>query len=111
MNLLDERIDQYQSVGWTFGRSMMHHYPTVFHLGRRLNILWGYAVKKNTAAIPFVGSHLNQTRHVCAFFNNDEEEYRDLLPFIELMRRDPSATASGYNLSSLELERYVCQGP
>jgi hypothetical protein len=39
-------------------------------------------MKKNTAPIPFAGSQLDQTRHVCAFFNNDEEEYRVLLPFI-----------------------------
>jgi hypothetical protein len=40
-------------------------------------------MKKNTAPIPFAGSQLDQTRHVCAFFNNDEEEYRVLLPFIK----------------------------
>ena len=40
-------------------------------------------MKKSTAAIPFAGSQLDQTRHVCAFFNNDEEEYRVLLPFIK----------------------------
>jgi len=28
-------------------------------------------------------SQLGQTRHVCAFFNSDEEEYRVLLPFIK----------------------------
>ena len=39
-------------------------------------------MKKVTAPIPFAGSLLDQTRHVCAFFNNDEEEYRVLLPFI-----------------------------
>jgi hypothetical protein len=39
-------------------------------------------MKKTTAAIPFAGSHLDQTRHVCAFFHNAEEEYRVLLPFI-----------------------------
>lgn len=39
-------------------------------------------MKKATAAIPFAGSMLDQTRHVCAFFNNDDEEYRVLLPFI-----------------------------
>ncbi len=39
-------------------------------------------MKKTTAPIPFAGSQLDQTRHVCAFFNNDEEEYRVLLPFI-----------------------------
>jgi len=39
-------------------------------------------MKKTTAPIPFAGSHLDQTRHVCAFFNNDDEEYRVVLPFI-----------------------------
>ena len=33
--------------------------------------------------IPFAGSHLADTRHVCAFFNSEEEEYRVLLPFIK----------------------------
>jgi hypothetical protein len=36
-----------------------------------------------TAPIPFAGSQLDETRHVCAFFNSDEEEYRVLLPFIK----------------------------
>jgi hypothetical protein len=40
-------------------------------------------MKKITAPIPFAGSHLDQTRHVCAFFHNAEEEYRVLLPFIK----------------------------
>lgn len=40
-------------------------------------------MKKTTAPIPFAGSQLDETRHVCAFFNNDEEEYRVLLPFIK----------------------------
>jgi hypothetical protein len=40
-------------------------------------------MKKTTAAIPFAGSALDQTRHVCAFFNNADEEYRALLPFIK----------------------------
>jgi hypothetical protein len=38
---------------------------------------------KNTAPISFAGSQLAETRHVCAFFNSDEEEYRVLLPFIK----------------------------
>ncbi len=38
---------------------------------------------KKTAAIPFAGSQLDQMRHICAFFNNDDEEYRVLLPFIK----------------------------
>jgi hypothetical protein len=38
---------------------------------------------KTTDPISFAGSQLAETRHVCAFFNNEEEEYRVLLPFIK----------------------------
>ncbi len=38
---------------------------------------------KTSAPIRFAGSELNHVRHVCAFFNDDEEEYRVLLPFIK----------------------------
>ena len=38
---------------------------------------------KILAPISLAGSQLCQTRHVCAFFNSDEEEYRVLLPFIK----------------------------
>ena len=38
---------------------------------------------KTTAPIPFAGSQLGEVRHVCAFFNSVEEEYRVLLPFIK----------------------------
>lgn len=37
---------------------------------------------KETAPIPFAGSQLDESRHVCAFFNDDDEAYRVLLPFI-----------------------------
>ena len=40
-------------------------------------------MKNSTAPISLAGSQLGETRHVCAFFNNDEEEYRVLLPFIK----------------------------
>jgi hypothetical protein len=40
-------------------------------------------MNKITAPIPFAGSQLDETRHVCAFFNSDEEEYRVLLPFMK----------------------------
>jgi hypothetical protein len=40
-------------------------------------------MKRATAPIPFAGSLLDETRHVCAFFNGDDEEYRTLLPFIK----------------------------
>jgi hypothetical protein len=33
--------------------------------------------------IPFAGSELGKARHVCAFFNSDDEKYRVLLPFIK----------------------------
>ena len=32
--------------------------------------------------ISLAGAHLDDTRHVCAFFRSDDEEYRALLPFI-----------------------------
>ena len=38
---------------------------------------------KTAAPISFAGSQLAETRHACAFFNSDEEEYRVLLPFIK----------------------------
>ena len=38
-------------------------------------------MKKNTTPISLAGSQLGEVRHVCAFFNSAEEEYRVLLPF------------------------------
>jgi DcmR-like sensory protein len=40
-------------------------------------------MKKSAVPIPFAGSLLGEARHVCAFFNSDDEEYRVLLPFIK----------------------------
>jgi hypothetical protein len=40
-------------------------------------------MRKQTAGMSLAGSALRDTRHVCAFFNSDEDEYRVLLPFIE----------------------------
>src|SRR5258708_6027313 len=40
-------------------------------------------MRKFSAPISLAGSQLSQPRHVCAFFNSDEEEYRVLLPFIK----------------------------
>jgi len=40
-------------------------------------------MKKAPAPIPFAGSKLESIRHVCAFFNSRDEEYRVLLPFIK----------------------------
>jgi hypothetical protein len=38
---------------------------------------------RKAAPIPFAGSQLSETRHVCAFFHSDDEEYSVLLPFIK----------------------------
>jgi hypothetical protein len=40
-------------------------------------------MKTLTAPIPFAGAELRESRHVCAFFNSDEEKYRVLVPFIK----------------------------
>ncbi|MGB9431471.1 MAG: MEDS domain-containing protein [Candidatus Acidiferrum sp.] len=40
-------------------------------------------MKDTAAPIHFAGSQLDEVRHVCAFFNSDDEEYRVLLPFIK----------------------------
>lgn len=40
-------------------------------------------MKTSAAPISLAGSQLGEIRHICAFFNNDEEEYRVLLPFIK----------------------------
>jgi len=40
-------------------------------------------MKMDSTPIPLAGSQLGETRHVCAFFNSDDEEYRVLLPFIK----------------------------
>lgn len=40
-------------------------------------------MKKSATPIPFAGSELVDARHVCAFFNSANEEYRVLLPFIK----------------------------
>jgi hypothetical protein len=43
-----------------------------------------YPTPMTAAATPMslAGSVVRDTRHICAFFNDDEEEYRTLLPFI-----------------------------
>ena len=40
-------------------------------------------MKKTAPPIRFAGAQLDNARHVCAFFNSDDEEYRVLLPFIK----------------------------
>jgi len=40
-------------------------------------------MKKSVEPISLAGSQLGAVRHVCAFFNSDDEQYRVLLPFIK----------------------------
>src|SRR5713101_4758664 len=40
-------------------------------------------MKKTVAPLSLAGSQLDEVRHVCAFFNSDDEKYRVLLPFIK----------------------------
>jgi hypothetical protein len=40
-------------------------------------------MKTAAAPIRFAGSQLGESRHVCGFFHNADEEYRVLLPFIK----------------------------
>jgi hypothetical protein len=40
-------------------------------------------VQVSAAPIAFAGSQLSEARHVCAFFNSEDEKYRVLLPFIK----------------------------
>jgi hypothetical protein len=40
-------------------------------------------MKETVAPISPAGSQLGDVRHVCAFFNSDDEKYRVLLPFIK----------------------------
>jgi hypothetical protein len=42
-----------------------------------------YNMNRPTGPISLAGSQLGEARHVCAFFNTDDEEYRVLLPFIK----------------------------
>jgi hypothetical protein len=43
----------------------------------------GGAPNESDQPIPFAGSVLRAQRHVCAFFNSADEEYRVMLPFIK----------------------------
>jgi hypothetical protein len=40
-------------------------------------------MKKAVPPISLAGSMLHETRHICAFFTSEEEEYRVMLPFIK----------------------------
>lgn len=55
--------------------------PRLENKARFAEELWEeYTMKR---AISFAGCQLGEVRHVCGFFNSDDEEYRVLLPFIK----------------------------
>jgi hypothetical protein len=61
-------------------------------------------MKKMAAPIPFDGSQLDQTRHISAFFNSADEEYRVLLPGGCFGRSDlRNARKVGFSASSVEV--------
>lgn len=76
MDAIRQTYRAYQSIDWTWP-------PRRWHPRDNAGAPCGDDMKRATIPIPFAGAHLSEIRHVCAFFNNDEEEYRVLLPFIE----------------------------
>jgi hypothetical protein len=40
-------------------------------------------MKRTSSPIHFAGTELRDSRHICAFFNDEEEEYATLIPFIK----------------------------
>jgi hypothetical protein len=67
-----------------------------------------------TAASPihFAGSQLGESRHVCAFFHNPDEEYRVMLPFIKdgLQCGDKAVHIVSPNRRSDHLKRLTAVG-
>jgi hypothetical protein len=69
-------------------------------------------VKRPQQPISLAGSQLGEVRHVCAFFANDDEEYRVLLPFIRegLSYGDKSAHVIDPNARQDHLQRLARAG-
>ena len=40
-------------------------------------------MNSTVSPVEFAGGCLGRERHICAFFNSADEEYRSLLPFIK----------------------------
>jgi len=62
--------------------------------------------------ISFAGSQLSEVRHICAFFNSDDEEYRVLLPFIKegFERGDKAVHVVNPNQHRDHLQRLTAAG-
>jgi hypothetical protein len=67
-----------------------------------------------TSATPMslAGSVVRDTRHVCAFFNDEEEEYRTLLPFVKegFVRGDKAIHVMEADRSRSHLQRLARSG-
>lgn len=67
---------------------------------------------RNAPPITLAGSQLGAVRHICAFFANDDEEYRVLLPFIRegLSRGDKSVQVVNPEARQDHLQRLAGAG-
>jgi len=76
------------------------------------NTLEELHMQRNTSPISLAGSQLNEVRHVCAFFTNDEEEYRVMLSFIRegLSRGDKSVQVINPEARQEHLQRLAEAG-
>ena len=63
-------------------------------------------------SLAYFGSQLGEVRHVCAFFANDDEEYRVLLPFIRegLSSGDKAVQVINPNARQDHLQRLLKAG-
>jgi hypothetical protein len=69
-------------------------------------------MNRNSQPISLAGSPLGEVRHICAFFANDDEEYRVLLPFIRdgLSRGDKSVQVVNPEQRQEHLHRLAAEG-
>jgi hypothetical protein len=69
-------------------------------------------LKQHLQPISLAGSQLGEVRHVCAFFANDDEEYRVLLPFIRegLSRGDKTVNVVNPEAREDHLQRLAQAG-
>ena len=79
----------------------------------RNNFRWKeMQMRQPQGAISLAGSRLGEVRHICAFFANDDEEYRVLLPFIRegLCRGDKTVNVVNPEAREEHLQRLARAG-
>ena len=62
---------------------MIHSSSSGTNRTRSAKDSWEGIHHEEGGTISFAGCQLSEVRHICAFFNSDDEEYRVLLPFIK----------------------------